>query len=162
MAALDLSSLPNRGAAESAAGFAVVFAADNTFFNLTTADAQARCLERVRAVLAPQGRLVIEAFVPAADAPGSSVDARTVAVDHVVLTVTTHDAASQTVAGQHIELRESGVRLHPWSIRYMAPDELDRMASAAGLRLVERWSDWRRTPFTADDNAHVSVYEMAV
>ncbi len=139
MADLDLSSVPGGNATR----FSLVFAADNTFFNLTTADAQARCLERVRAVLAPQGRLVIEAFVPAADAPGSSVDARTVAVDHVVLTVTTHDAASQTVAGQHIELRESGVRLHPWSIRYMAPDELDRMASAAGLRLVERWSDWR-------------------
>jgi hypothetical protein len=115
----------------------------------------------VRAVLAPKGRFVVEAFVPATDAPASSVDARTVAVDHVVLTVTTHDAASQTVAGQHIELRESGVRLHPWSIRYLAPHELDSMASAAGLTLVERWSDWRMTPFTADDNMHVSVYEVA-
>jgi trans-aconitate methyltransferase len=158
MAELDLS--PLRRGAETRCS--LVFAADNTFFNLITAEAQARCLERVRAVLAPRGRLVIEAFVPAPDAPASSVDARTVAVDHVVLTVTTHDAASQTVAGQHIELRESGVRLHPWSIRYLAPDELDGMASAAGLALVERWSDWRMTPFTADDNLHVSVYEVAV
>jgi SAM-dependent methyltransferase len=158
MAELDLSLL--RGGSETR--FSLVFAADNTFFNLTTLEAQARCLERVRTVLGPKGRLLIEAFVPALDAPASSVDARTVAVDHVVLTVTTHDAASQTVSGQHIELRESGVRLHPWSIRYVAPDELDRMASAAGLSLVERWSDWRMTPFTADDSTHVSIYEVAV
>jgi len=156
MAELDLSSLPGGDATR----FGLVFAADNTFFNLTTADAQARCLERVRSVLAPDGHLVIEAFVPAADAPASSVDARTVAVDHVVLTVTKHDRASQTVAGQHIELRESGVRLHPWSIRYAAPDEIDAFAAAAGLSLVERWSDWRQTPFTSDDNVHVSVYRM--
>jgi SAM-dependent methyltransferase len=156
MAEIDLSSVPGGDSAR----FALVFAADNTFFNLTSADAQARCLERVRSVLAPGGHLVIEAFVPAADAPASSVDVRTVAVDHVVLTVTEHDQESQTVAGQHIELRESGVRLHPWSIRYAAPDELDALAVAAGLSLVERWSDWRQTPFTSDDNTHVSVYEM--
>jgi SAM-dependent methyltransferase len=156
MADLDLSSVFGSDQAR----FSLVFAADNTFFNLTTAEAQARCLSRVRAVLAPHGRVVIEAFVPAADAPASSVDARTVAIDHVVLTVTNHDPVAQTVAGQHIELRASGVRLHPWSIRYAPPDELDALASAAGLSLVERWSDWRRTPFTADDNVHVSVYGM--
>jgi len=52
------------------------------------------------------------------------------------------------------------VRLHPWMIRYVAPDELDAVAAHAGLGLVDRWSDWRRTPFTAEDNAHVSVYEV--
>jgi SAM-dependent methyltransferase len=156
MAELDLTSLP--GGNETR--FSVVFAADNTFFNLTSVVAQARCLDRVHEALAPNGRVVIEAFVPASDAPVSSIDARTVAFDHVVLTVTTHDPASQRVDGQHIELRESGVRLHPWSIRYVAPDELDSLAAAAGFSLVERWSDWRRTPFTADDNVHVSVYGM--
>ena len=34
----------------------------------------------------------------------------------------------------------------------------DAMANDAGLHLVERWSDWRRSPFTADDNVHVSLY----
>jgi len=155
MAELDLSSVPGGDEAR----FSLVFAADNTFFNLTTADAQARCLSRAHAVLVPSGRLVLEAFVPATDAPASSIDARMVALDHVVLTVTQHDRAAQTVAGQHIELRESGVRLHPWSIRYAAPDELDALASAAGFSLDDRWSDWRRTPFTADDNTHVSIYQ---
>ncbi len=157
MAALDLSAVPGGDTAT----FAVVFVADNTFFNLTTADAQAACLERARSVLAPGGCFVVEAFVPAADAPESSVDARTVELDHVVLTVTRHDRAEQTVAGQHIEIRESGLRFHPWLIRYAAPEELDAMASAAGFSLLHRWSDWRGTPFTADDSAHVSVYAIA-
>jgi SAM-dependent methyltransferase len=157
MAALDLSAVPD----SDNTSFSVVFAADNTFFNLTTATAQARCLERVRSVLAPRGRFVVEAFVPAVDAPVSSVDARTVELDQVVLTVTRHDRDAQTVAGQHIEMRASGLRFHPWLIRYALPEELDAMASAAGLALVHRWSDWRGTPFTPDDNVHVSVYAIA-
>src|SRR5262249_35029277 len=39
MADIDLSGIPGG----AGASFAVVFAADNTFFNLTTAEAQARC-----------------------------------------------------------------------------------------------------------------------
>ncbi|HEY2814482.1 MAG TPA: class I SAM-dependent methyltransferase [Acidimicrobiales bacterium] len=156
MADLDLSAVPG-GAAQR---FAVVFAADNTFFNLTSADAQRRCLARVRTLLAPGGRVVLEAFVPATDAPASSVDARTVEVDHVVITVTRHDRAAQIVAGQHVELREEGVRLHPWMIRYATPEQIDAMATDAGLVLVDRWSGWRRTPFSADDNVHVSVYSV--
>jgi hypothetical protein len=28
----------------------------------------------------------------------------------------------------------------------------------AGLELRERWGSWKREPFTADSNRHVSVY----
>ena len=42
--------------------FAVVLCAFNTFFNLTTAEAQQRCLARVADALAPGGSLVLEAF----------------------------------------------------------------------------------------------------
>ena len=65
---------------------------------------------------------------------------------------------AQTITGQHIQITEAGVRLRPWPLRYAAPAELDALASAAGLVLVEHWRDWRRTPFTADDSVHVSVY----
>jgi hypothetical protein len=33
------------------------------------------------------------------------------------------------------------------------------MTAAAGLRLVDRWSDWSGTPFTDTASVHVSVYE---
>ncbi len=157
MAALDLSRIA--GAAEPR--FGLVFVAINTFFNLTTADAQQQCLRRVRDVLAAGGLFVLEAFVPAVDGPTSAVEARTVALDHVILTATRHDPDEQTVTSQYIELRASGIRMRPLVIRYAPVAELDAMAAAAGLQLVERWSDWKGSPFTENANVHVSVYGSA-
>jgi SAM-dependent methyltransferase len=157
MAALDLSTITPDGPPR----FGLVFVAVNTFFNLTTAEAQQQCLRRVREVLEPSGLFVVEAFVPAVDRPTNLVEARTVALDHVIITATRHDPIEQTVTSQYIEVRESGIRMRPLVIRYARVAELDAMAAAAGLQLVERWSDWRGTPFTEDDVAHVSVYKSA-
>ena len=33
------------------------------------------------------------------------------------------------------------------------------MAELAGMRLRNRWSGWRREPFTSESRAHVSVWE---
>jgi hypothetical protein len=33
------------------------------------------------------------------------------------------------------------------------------MAQLAGMRLRERWSGWKREPFTNDSSKHVSVWE---
>jgi len=154
MAALDLSTIGG----DVEPRFGLVFVAINTFFNLTTAEAQQRCLERVRDVLEPGGRFVLEAFVPDVDRPTNVVEARTVAIDHVILTATRHDPTEQTVTAQFIELSESGIRMRPLVIRYAPVAELDAMASTAGLELVERWSDWKGSAFTADAGVHVSVY----
>jgi hypothetical protein len=43
--------------------------------------------------------------------------------------------------------------------RYAWPSELDLMAQLAGMRLRERWSGWKREPFTSDSRRHVSVWE---
>jgi SAM-dependent methyltransferase len=157
MAALDLSAIADGPQTR----FGVVFVAINTFFNLTTAAAQQHCLQRVREVLTPDGLFVLEAFVPDLDRPTNVVEARTVALDHVILTATRHDPIEQTVTCQYIEIRESGIRMHPLVVRYAPPAELDAMAAAAGLRLVERWSDWRGSRFTESANVHVSVYGSA-
>jgi SAM-dependent methyltransferase len=140
--------------------FAVAFVAFNTFFNLTTPAAQARCFARVAAVLEPGGRFVLEAFVPPEPgaAPDSTVAARTVEIDRVVLTAARRDPDTQTIAGQHIEITERGVRLRPWLVRYAAPRELDGFAAAAGLELERRHADWCEAPFDEDSTAHVSVY----
>ena len=154
MAQLDLTTVPGGDSVR----FGLVFVAINTFFNLTTREAQQRCLERVHEVLADGGRFALEAFVPSVDRPTNLVEARTVAVDHVILTATRHDPDEQIVECQYIEIRESGIKLRPLTIRYCPLGELDAMAVAAGLELVERWSDWTGTPFTAGDGTHVSVY----
>jgi hypothetical protein len=43
--------------------------------------------------------------------------------------------------------------------RAVSPAELDLMARIAGMTLRERWSDWKRTPFTSKSTKHVSVWE---
>jgi len=154
MAELDLSALDGGAAAT----FGLVFVAINTFFNLTSEDAQQRCLQRVRSVLAPDGHFVLEAFVPLVDRPTNVVETRTVELDHVILTATLHDPTTQTVKSQFIDIREAGVRLRPVMIRYATPPQLDAMAAGAGLHLAERWSDWKGTPFSEGDSVHVSVY----
>ena len=154
MTELDLTSIPGGDSVR----FGLAFVAINTFFNITTRDAQVRCLQRVHDVLADRGLFVLEAFVPTVDRPTNLVEARTVAVDHVILTATRHDPEAQTVECQYIEIRESGIKLRPLTIRYCGPAELDARAEVAGLELVERWSDWTGTPFRDGDGTHVSVY----
>ena len=43
--------------------------------------------------------------------------------------------------------------------RYVWPAELDLMAELAGMTLRERWSGWKREPFTSDSRQHVSVWK---
>ena len=45
--------------------------------------------------------------------------------------------------------------------RYVWPEELDLMARLAGMSLRERWSGWKREPFTSDSRQHVSVWEKS-
>ena len=32
------------------------------------------------------------------------------------------------------------------------------MARLAGMRLVHRWADWDRSPYTSESRSHVSVW----
>jgi SAM-dependent methyltransferase len=145
----------------------VVLAAYNTVFNLTTAERQQACFDRVAEALSPDGAFVVEAFVPrhddGADQPrGSQVTVRSMTADSVVLSASVHDATTQLAEGQFIEISESGgVRLRPWSIRWADPDELDRMAAHSGLRVAERWADYDRSAFDGTSDRHVTVYTSA-
>ena len=139
--------------------FGLVFVAFNTFFNLSTVAAQQTCFDAVAARLAPGGSFVVEAFVP--DDParsGDHIEVKAMQADRVVLSITRYDGR-QHVEGQFVELTESGgVRLRPWSIRYLSPAQLDAMAASAGLELRHRWESFAREPYTDDSTRHVSVY----
>jgi len=143
--------------------FDVVLAAYNTLFNLVDDGAQQRCIAAVAERLALGGSLVVEAFVPdASDDPagaGSSVEVRSMGVDHVVLSVSRHDPDAQRAEGQFVTFTETGgVRLRPWVVRWSTTEQLDAMAASAGLTLAERWADVAMTPFDDDSPHHVSVY----
>jgi SAM-dependent methyltransferase len=141
--------------------FSVVLVAFNTFFNLASEAAQRGCLDRVAALLAPDGRFVLEAFVPdAVEGTGidGSVTPRQITADEVVLSVSQRDRAAQTITGQHVHVTEAGIRLRPWHLRYTTPAQLDLMAADAGLALAWRAAGWEGEPFTADSDVHVSAY----
>ena len=141
-------------------GFALVFVAFNTFFNLPTAEAQQRCLTNVARRLRPGGAFVVEAFVPDPEsAPsGPGLTTRSVDVDRVELQATVADLAAQTISGSTISITEGGIRLRPWHVRWCTPDQLDAMATAAGLVREHRWSGWHRDAAGPADERVVSVY----
>jgi SAM-dependent methyltransferase len=150
----DMAELPITGE------FSVVVVAFNSFFNLTTADSQRRCLESVARRLSAGGTFALEAFVPDLRAHDldQAVEARTVEPDRVVLRATRHDPRRQLIHSTLVEITEQGIRLLPLQARYAWPDELDAMAAAAGLRLVERFASWTGDPFSDDSPSHVSLY----
>lgn len=143
--------------------FAVVFVAYNTLFNLPSAERQLACFRAVAARLTRGGTFVVEGFVPdTGTKPESQVSVRSVTADRVVLSVSTSDPADQRAEGQYVDITESdGVRLRPWSIRWATPEQLDAMAAAAGLTLVERWETFAGSPFGPDSPRHVSLYRVS-
>lgn len=141
--------------------FALVFVVFNTFFGLLSQEEQARCFANVARRLREGGAFVIEAFVPDPARFEGEQTTRTqhVEMGRVILECSRHDPVAQRVDSQNVVISEGETKLYPGgSIRYAWPSELDLMARLAGLRLRERWSDWRRTPFTATSTGHVSVY----
>ena len=142
--------------------FDAALVAYNTIFNLLDETRQQRCFAAVADRLRPGGAFVVEAFVPDAERrarPTSDVSVRTLAVDHVVLSVSIDDPDNQRAEGQFVQFSETGgVRLRPWSIRWATPAQLDEMAARAGLTLVERSGDMAGDDFDDDSAQHVSIY----
>jgi SAM-dependent methyltransferase len=140
--------------------FDLVYVVVNTFFCLTSQEAQLRCLARAAARLKPGGCFVVEAFVPdiARFDRGQRVDVRSMAVGQVRLDATRHDPVTQTMTSQQVVIGANGIRLYPVFLRYAWPTELDLMARLGGLSFAHRYGGWAREPFTAAAGTHVSVY----
>ena len=143
--------------------FALVYVVFNTFFMLLTQEAQVRCFRNVAAHLAPGGSFLIEAFVPDLKRfEGEQTNRVTkIGMDYLEMDVSQHERADQRVFGHKVAVRDGGIHLYPIQIRYVWPSEMDLMAQLAGLRLRERWSDWKRSPFTSQSGKHISLYELA-
>ncbi len=141
--------------------YSLVFVAFNTFFALTTQDAQVRCFANVARRLARGGVFAVEAFVPDPTrfTNGQTMQVTSVQHDAVRIEASRHDRATQTIDSQLIVVRDGGTRLLPIALRYAWPSELDLMARLAGLRLQDRWSNWKRARFDSSSVQHVSIYE---
>jgi SAM-dependent methyltransferase len=139
--------------------FAVAYLVFNTIGNLTTQEAQVACFHNVAAHLEPGGCFVIEVGIPGLQRlpPGERFNVFDVSEEH--WGIDEYDVATQGLTSHHLELVDGRLVRHSLPFRYVWPAELDLMAQLAGMSLRERWSGWKREPFTNDSRKHVSVWE---
>ena len=90
------------------------------------------------------------------DSQQQRVAVESVGIDEITLEMSSHDAVAQRTDSQYVLLRQGDVRLFPVRIRYAYVSELDLMARLAGLRLRERWANWRREPFPSAESSRTS------
>ncbi|HWT23052.1 MAG TPA: class I SAM-dependent methyltransferase [Solirubrobacteraceae bacterium] len=139
--------------------FSVAYLVFNTIMNLTTQAAQVACFRNVAAHLDAGGRFVIEVGVPELQRLPPGETARVFHMSEAHWGIDEFDVAAQGLVSHHFEIVDGRVERVSMPFRYVWPAELDLMAQLAGMELRERWSGWRREPFTSDSRAHVSVWE---
>lgn len=133
----------------------------NTLFNLTGEGRQEDCFRNVARALAPGGRFVIEAFVPDPkdiDRGEQRVEVRSVTEDSVEVRLHRYDREAQTFLRQTIIFTNGAVQLKPFGMHYRWPEQIDELATQAGLHLEARYATWQREPFGPDSTDHISVY----
>jgi SAM-dependent methyltransferase len=139
--------------------FELAYLVFNTIENLVTQDAQVACFANVAAHLGPGGRFVIECAIP--DLRRLPHGERSVVFDlsddH--WGIDEYDVANQGLISHHFTKVGDRIEYSAGPFRYVWPAELDLMAQMAGMRLTERWSGWRREPFTSESRKHISVWE---
>ena len=141
--------------------FGLVYLVYNTITNLLTQDKQVACFCNAAAHLEPGGFFVIEVLVPDLRRlpMGETLVAFDLSDDHVG--VDEYDVVSQTLTSHHYRSGAGHALRFQSQHRYAWPAEYDLMARIAGLILHERWSDWQRSPFTAESASHISVWRKS-
>lgn len=151
--------------------FDLVFIAANALLHLHETADLLSCFRSVRAHLAPGGRFIFDVFNPnvrfLADADGvrrtrdalSFVDPDRGSV--TVEVADTYDAAAQVTRGTwHFSAEsEPDFLVAPLELRSIFPQELPLLLSVGGLRLIERFGNWSRGPFTGEAAIQLCVCE---
>ncbi len=150
--------------------YGLVYLVFNTVGNLLTQEAQVSCFHNAARHLDTGGHFLIESNVPDLGHLTSVPRARVFdsSDDHVGIDHYT-DLVEQQAVSRHFHfdgdpkaprVGVNSVRYRETPFRFTWPSELDLMAQLAGLRRVDRWADWHRSPFTGDSTAHVSVWRQ--
>jgi SAM-dependent methyltransferase len=141
--------------------FRLVYLVYNTIGNLTTQDQQVACFQNAADHLEPGGCFVIEVGVPRLRhlPPGDDAQVFAHAPGYVGYDRFT-DLVAQQATSHHFVADADGVHeVATTPFRFVWPSELDLMARLAGMTLRDRWADWRRSLFTGESDAHVSVWQ---
>jgi SAM-dependent methyltransferase len=141
--------------------FSLVYVVFNTIQNLTTQDDQVACFQNAADHLVAGGRFVVEVGLPQLQRlpPGEMI--RTFTFESPTrLGLDEYDIANQGLVSHHYNTRDGTFGPRSIPFRYVWPSELDLMARLAGMRARERWSGWRREPFTSESTTFVGIWEM--
>jgi SAM-dependent methyltransferase len=142
--------------------FSLAYLVYNTIMNLTSQAAQVACFRNVAAHLQPGGTFVIEVGVPALQRLPVGESFHVFHGGDDSWGIDEYDVASQALTSHHIGVVDGRLERTSIPFRYVWPSELDLMAQLAGMSLRERWSGWKREPFTNESRRHVSVWEKPV
>jgi SAM-dependent methyltransferase len=141
--------------------FSLVYVVFNTIMNLTTQAAQVTCFRNAAAHLEPGGYFLVEVGIPDLRRlpPGDTF--RVFGSSENYWGIDEYDVATQYLSSHHVWFVDGSVERFSAPYRYVWPSELDLMAQLAGMTLSERWSGWKREPFTSESGKHVSVWKKA-
>jgi SAM-dependent methyltransferase len=141
------------------ATFSLVYVVFNSIGNLLEQSEWVQTFRNAARHLQPGGRFLMELGVPNLRSlpPGATAVPFDISPGH--LGFDTYDTATQRCTSHHYFFRDGQTERFEFPGRYAWPAELDLMAEIAGLRLVERWADWSRAPFTSDSRDHISIWE---
>jgi SAM-dependent methyltransferase len=139
--------------------FSVAYLVFNTISNLTTQEKQVACFRNVAAHLEPAGCFVIEVGIPQLQRLPPGETFRVFHASESRWGLDEYDVANQGLISHHFEIVDGRLERNSVPFRYTWPSELDLMAQLAGMSLRERWSGWKREPFTSESRKHVSVWE---
>jgi SAM-dependent methyltransferase len=139
--------------------FTLAYLVFNTINNLTTQAEQVACFQNAADHLEPGGCFVIEVGVPGLRRLPPGETFLVFAAGETHWGFDEYDVVDQGLVSHHFFLRDGQIVKRSIPFRYVWPAELDLMARLAGMSLRDRWSDWRREPFTGESRKHVSVWE---
>jgi SAM-dependent methyltransferase len=137
--------------------FTLAYTVWNSIMNLTTQEAQVACFRNAARHLVAGGCFVVEVGMPDLQRLPRGEVFRPFHVGSNHIGIDEYDIAEQGLISHHY--RGNAVKSVPF--RYVWPAELDLMAELAGMRPRERWSDWKREPFTSESEKLVGVWEKA-
>jgi hypothetical protein len=139
--------------------FSLVYLVFNTIGNLTTQELQVACFANAAAHLEPSGRFVIEVGIPDLQRLPAGETVIPFHVSDERIGFDEYDIANQGLISHHLEITPDGRAIrNSIPFRYAWPAEYDLMAQLAGMRLRERWSGFKREPYTSASRKHVSVW----
>jgi SAM-dependent methyltransferase len=138
--------------------FTLAYLIRNTITNLTTQDEQVACFQNAAAHLIPGGSFCVENYIPELQRIPVSQSVHVFVASPTHLAFEDYDTGSQIAVSHHYWMINGQMRTMSSPHRYVWPAELDLMARLAGMTLVERWADWRGTPFNGTSRSHVSIW----